>query len=113
MLKYKGSDIVVYFSDKEKEYRRVNKCWEVLSDGTWKVTDDCNEIEIQYKKRTKLRALIKRRDELNIKDIEDNKQTELSSIVRELISIIGITKYVDSSSQKLLDMLDSGEIELN
>jgi len=113
MLKYKGSDIVVYFTDKDKEYRRVNRCWEVLSDGTWKVSEDCTEIETQYKKRTKLRALIKRREELNKTHIEGDKETELTSIVRELISIIGITKYIDTTSNKLLEMIDTGEIEIN
>ena len=115
MLKYKRTDVVVYFSFKELEYRRVDGCWEVLFDGMWIQSKDCQVIEEQYKKRTALRNLIKKRDELNKSSLlytDGDKNNELSQIVSEIINMIGITQYIDSTSQMLFDKLDSGEIDI-
>lgn len=119
MLKYKGSDIVVYFTYKDLDYRRVDGIWEVKLEDTWVISKECGEIEEKYKKRVEFRNLITRRDELNSSCMSaydsDNKlkDNELTKIVRRIIDIIGIDKYIDNTSQEILDMLDNGEIELN
>lgn len=113
MLKYKGTDVVVYFTHNDIDYRRVDGCWEFLSNGSWILSHDCADIERQYKKRTSLRNLIKRKDELNSKEITNiSKENELTATVREIIDTVGISSYIDKTSQQLLDMLDTGELSL-
>ena len=116
MLKYKRTDIVVYFMYNDIEYRRVGGKWEVNINGIWNETNVCEWIETQYKNRTKFRELIKRRDMLAGSSIlspsDKNKENELSEIVTNIIDIIGINKYIDNNSEQLLNMLDNGEIEL-
>lgn len=113
MLKFKGTDVVVYFTQRELEYRRVDGCWEVFLDGMWRPSKDCKEIECQYKKRTALRNLIKRKDEINkVSILNQDKDTELTKIVREIIDTVGICTYIDNTSQELLEKLDTGEVEV-
>jgi hypothetical protein len=115
MLKYKRTDVVVYFTHKEMEYRRVDSCWEVYLDGMWRVSLDCESVETQYKKRIKLRNLIKRKELLVSNDNNvnsTNRESEISDIAGELISIFGITTYMDNTSNQLLEKLDTGEIEV-
>jgi len=114
MLKYKRTDVVVYFSHKELEYRRMDSCWEVLLDGNWMLSKDCDAIEDQYKQRTKFRNLIKRKESLSKSTVtgNNNDTTELSNLVRILIDTLGIGTYMDNTTQQILDKLDSGEIEV-
>lgn len=114
MLKYKRTDVVVYFTQKELEYRRVGCCWEVLLDGAWRLSKECEQIEAQYKKRTSLRNLIKRKNELSGDSsfYNRNSDSELTDIVKELINILGIGTYIDNTTIELLDKLDTGEIEV-
>lgn len=115
MLKYKRTDVVVYFTDKDIEYRRVDSCWEVYLDGMWRVSLDCELVDRQYKRRIKLRNLIKRKELLisNDNTIEStDRESEISDIAGELISIFGITNYMGNTSAELLEKLDTGEIQL-
>jgi len=116
MLKYKRTDVVVYFSDKELEYRRVDECWEVHLDGMWRLSKDCDSIESQYKQRICLRNLIMKRDTLASSSSPTSDNTsdvnELSTIVRKLIDMLGIGVYMSNTAQELLDKLDTGEIQI-
>ena len=115
MLKYKRTDIVVYFSYNELDYRRVDSCWEVCLDGIWMLSKDCEWIESQYKKRINLRNLIKRKECLSQNSLSDDENSttgELSVIVRKLIDTLGIGMYMDNTAKQLLDKLDTGEIQV-
>jgi len=115
MLKYKRTDIVMYFSHNELEYRRVDSCWEVFLGGMWVASKDCELIESQYKKRTKLRKLITRKESLSVTSTGNNGNSntnELSILVRDLIDTLGIGVYMDNTATQLLDKLDSGEIQV-
>ena len=115
MLKYKRTDVVVYFSDKELEYRRVDECWEVHLDGMWRLSKDCDFIESQYKQRICLRNLIMKRDVLATSSSfarDNSNENDLSTIVRKLIDTLGISVYMSNTTQELLDKLDTGEIEI-
>ena len=115
MLKYKCEDVVVYFCYENHDYRRIDSIWEMLDNGKWVIVEDSSYFESAYKKRCKIKELIRSKDRLK-KEIGVFSNNELnkkySSVVHELMNIFGTMVLIDYTSDQLMRMIDEGKILL-
>ena len=113
MLKYKCEDTVAYFVYENQEYRRIDGAWEMRNESKWEMVEECALFETAYKKRCKIKELIKSKDRLK-KEIGIYSNNELNKkythVVQELMKVFGTMVFVDYTSEQLMRILDEGKL---